>query len=225
MKFALKQVSQQTFWRLRNFTFGVLIAILASGDAHAQSSIADGIALVQAGRIAAARNLFTKLANAGEPHAMYHLGAMYHSGAGGPQDLEQAVYWYRKASDAGALEAKLALGSLFYKGKGVSKDLSKALRLFSEAANAGLLAAQYNLAMMHTAGLAHTKEYNADEDKPRAYKWFTVVLARLPPDNDRTAVQEGIDFRKQDMTPNEIARGQELAREWLTAHPAEGKTQ
>lgn len=222
MNVASQCTNPPPFWQRATLAIFLCLTISGPGKASGLPSVADGIALVQSGQYSEARDVFTKLAETGDPEAMYHLGAFHHSGAGGAPDLQTAVRWYSKASEAGNLEAKLALGSLFYKGKGVRKDLSRALTLFSEAANGGLLAAQYNLAMMHTAGLAHTEEYNADEDKPRAYKWFSVVLARLKIEQDRAAVQEGIDFLKKDMTPHEIARGEAMAREWLAAHPVEG---
>ena len=80
---------------------------------------------------------------------------------------------------------------------------AKALNLFTAAADAGLLAAQYNLAMMHTAGLAHTKDYNADEDRPRAYKWFMVVLARLDPSVDRSPINSALELLREEMTSSD----------------------
>ena len=112
---------------------------------------------------------------------------------------------------------------MYYKGKGVPKDLGRALRYFSSAAESGLLAAQYNLAMMHTAGLAHSKEYNADQDRQRAYKWFTVVLARIEPDADTSQIHDAMKLLGEEMTTIEIDQGKKMAEEWLAANPVVSK--
>ena len=200
----------------------MLIASLSLiGPADARSTVSDGIALIRNGQAEEARAVFAGLADAGEAEAMYHLGALHHSGLGGAEDLQQAIHWYARAADSGVPEAQMALGSLYYKGKGVRKDLAKALKLFSDAAEAGLLSAQFNLAMMHTAGLAHSTEYGANEDKPRAFKWFTIVLARIDDDDGRETAKDALDFLKNEMTADEMAYGETLAREWLEANPVD----
>lgn len=181
-------------------------------------TIQEAIDLVRAEKGPEARAAFGALADSGNTEAYYHLGALNHAGIGGPKDLDQAVFWYGKASDAGVMEAKLALGSLLFKGKGVAKDLARALALFTEAADSGLISAQYNLGLMHAAGLAHTKDYNADEDRPRAYKWLTIVHARLENEAERNKVKEELDFLAQDMRPFEIREGKEMAQAWLDEH-------
>lgn len=188
-------------------------------DAH---TIDDAVKLVLAGQVNEAKATFEALATAGNPVAYYHLGALHHAGIGGEADIKKAIFYYDKASDEGVMEAKLALGAILYKGTAVPQDLARALTLFTEAAEAGLIWAQYNLAMMHTAGLAHTKEHNANEDKPRAYMWFSVVIHRLDDENLRAEVKDGLAFLAADMTPWEINKGQEMAAQWIAQHqPAE----
>ena len=137
--------------------------------------------------------------------------------------MGKATPWYQQAADAGVIEAQFALGSLYYKGKGLPKDLGRALEYFTSAAEAGLLAAQYNLAMMHTAGLAHTKEYNADQDRQRAYKWFTVVLARIDQDADTSQIIEAMELLRDEMTSIEVDEGKRMAEEWLASNPGVAK--
>lgn len=197
---------------------GVGKSVAANLDAP-DENITAAVQLIRNGNVQDGYASFLKLAKAGNPHAMYHLGAINHSGILGEPDLDKAVPWYKQSADAGVLEAQFALGSLYYKGKGVSKDLSQALIYFTAAADAGLLAAQYNLAMMHTAGLAHTKNYNADEDRPRAYKWFTIVLARLDPSQDRSPIDDAMELLREEMTSIEIANGEKMAEDWLAANP------
>lgn len=212
---------EKSVFKQSKVSMGVLAVacLLVSAPAFASdSAIQDAIALVHADKGAEARAAFGGLAEAGNVEALYHLGALHHSGIGGKQDLEQAIYWYNEASEAGVMEAKLALGSLLFKGKGTPKDLARALALFTEAAEAGLLAAQYNLGLMHAAGLAHTKDYNADEDRPRAVKWLTIVRARVDDPQERAKIKEEIEFLAQDMMPFEVEQGEEMAEQWLAEH-------
>jgi len=215
---------------MMNFTFWKTILIAAalmvvSVSANAQPSLSEGLDMVRDGKFGEAREIFAQLATAGEPEAMYHLAAMNHSGAGGGADIAEAVHWYQEAAKAGVAEAKFALGSLYYKGKGVPEDLARALVLFTDAAEAGVMAAQYNLAMMHASGFAHTEDYGAQEDKPRAFKWFTIVLGRLDDPDDRAVVEENFAFLKKQMEADEIAAGEALVDEWLSAHSEVETTQ
>ena len=195
----------------------------ARGVAPPGAEIVAAVDLIKNGETQKGFDTFMGLAQEGNPHAMYHLGAIYHSGMLGEPELSKATPWYQQAADAGVLEAQFALGSLYYKGKGVPKDLGQALHYFSAAAEAGLLAAQYNLAMMHTAGLAHSKEYNADQDRQRAYKWFTVVLARIDPEADTSQIHDALKLLGEEMTTIEVDQGQKMADEWLAANPEVSK--
>jgi TPR repeat protein len=196
--------------------------VQASDVAPPGQEIAAAVDLIKDGETKKGFDTFMGLAKQGNPHAMYHLGAIYHSGMLGEPELSKAP-WYQQAADAGVLEAQFALGSLYYKGKGVPKDLGQALHCFSSAAEAGLLAAQYNLAMMHTAGLAHSKEYNADEDRQRAYKWFTVVLARIDPQADTSQILDALKLLGEEMTTIEVDQGKKMAEEWLAKNPEVSK--
>lgn len=201
-------------------SYVALTNVAAAADLQKPGAeIATATELVRNGEVQQGYETFLTLARDGNPHAMYHVGAIYHSGLLGEPDLGKAVPWYQQAADAGVVEAQFALGSLYYKGKGLPKDLSKALNYFTSAAEAGLLAAQYNLGMMHTAGLAHTTEYNADEDRSRAYKWFTIVLARIDPDADRSHIDDALGLLRNEMTRIEVVRGEEMAKAWLTENP------
>ena len=45
-------------------------------------------------------------------YAQYNLGESYYYGKGVMRDIEQAVYWYRKAADQGLADAQKALQRL-----------------------------------------------------------------------------------------------------------------
>ena len=55
---------------------------------------------------------YQKAAEAGNYHAMEHLGYLYEKGLGVTQDYAQARQWYQKAAEAGNAGARQALSRL-----------------------------------------------------------------------------------------------------------------
>ncbi|MBV7535729.1 hypothetical protein KW842_08125 [Duganella sp. sic0402] len=86
----------------------VLLALL-SGSVMADD-LSDANKLLEAREYARALPIFTKLAEAGNPTAQYHLGEMYWYGEGVPADSAKGDAWFRKADQAGYPAAKTALG-------------------------------------------------------------------------------------------------------------------
>ena len=54
-------------------------------------------------------------------------------GQGVPQDLAEAVKWYRKAAEQGQEDAQNNLGIMYYKGQGVPRDYIQAHMWFDLA--------------------------------------------------------------------------------------------
>ena len=67
-------------------------------------------------------------ADQGFASAQSNLGYCYEQGKGVPQDLKEAVRWYRLAADQGYAVAKYNLGYCYAQGKGVPQDLKEAVR-------------------------------------------------------------------------------------------------
>ena len=67
-----------------------------------------------------------KAAEGGDAIAQFNLGAMYDNGQGVPQDVAEALKWYRLAADQGQADAQFNLGVMYYNGQGVPKDLIEA---------------------------------------------------------------------------------------------------
>ena len=67
--------------------------------------------------------------------AQTNLGFMYSSGRGVPQDLGEAVKWYRLAAEQGNATAQSNLGSMYYSGEGVPQDYVQAYIWVSLAAS------------------------------------------------------------------------------------------
>lgn len=85
-----------------------LLLALLSGSVLADD-LSDANKLLEARDYARALPAFTRLAEAGNPAAQFHLGEMYWYGEGVPADSAKGDAWFRKADQAGYPEAKAAL--------------------------------------------------------------------------------------------------------------------
>ena len=80
--------------------FILVLNILSYGAAFADA-FEDGASAIEQGDYVAALRLFYPLAQSGDPRAEYLLGSIYEDGNGVPQNLTQALNWYRKAAQQG----------------------------------------------------------------------------------------------------------------------------
>ncbi len=85
-------------------------------------------------------------------------------------------------------------------GRGVSQDYQEALRWYRLAAEQGYTLAQNNLGYMFFKGKGVPRDY------VRAYMWASLAAA------------QGLEIMEKEMTPEQIAEAQRLAREWLAIH-------
>ena len=125
--------------RLRRalLALGVAGLVLASGTgAHAQS-VRQGIAAFQRQDYVTASRIFIPLAERGNAAAQAHLGLLFETGRGVPQNYTEAAMWYRRAAEQGDTRAQYSLGLLYDRGFGVPQDIveaSKWLNLSTAAA-------------------------------------------------------------------------------------------
>ena len=61
------------------------------------------------------------------------------------QDLQLAVYWYRKAAEGGSDRIQYKLALFYEKGRGVPKDMAQAIYWYRKAAEQGYGLAQNKL--------------------------------------------------------------------------------
>jgi TPR repeat protein len=116
-----------------------------------------------------------------------------------------AVSWYRKAAEQGCVLAQRRLGAIFANGLGVSQDHIEAAWWYSHAANQGDTPSQDALGWMYLRGQGVPVNY------ARAYMWFTLAASR------QTESSRARDALATKMTPQQIAEGARLAREWRTS--------
>ena len=185
----------------------------------------------------------SNLAERGDAHAEFMLGALYNFGEGVLQDYARASLWYRKA-DQGVAEAQYNLGVMYDTGQGVTQDHATALQLYRAAADQGMAGAQYNLALSYAQGLGVPRDYKAAAelyrkaaeqgfaagqlnlgalyqngdgvpmDYVQAYMWYTLAVAAFPPGADGDRAARNRDQVARRMSPDEISRAQQLAAEW-----------
>ena len=84
---------------------------------------------------------------------------------------------------------------------------SRSVVAFERAADEGIAEAQYNLGLIYATGQGVVRNY------VHAHKWFNLAAVR-----GSTEARTNRDELARDMTPDEIAAAQRLAREWQHAH-------
>ena len=148
-------------------------------------------------------------AEQGDAEAQANLGVMYMFGRGVPQDDAEAVRWYRLAADQGEAHAQVNLGLMYAEGRGVPQDDAEALRWYRLAADQGNAPAQANLGigMMYAAG------EGVPQDRVAAHMWLSLAAARLSAAARDTIVEVRGAVAEQ-MTAEQVAEAQRLAREW-----------
>lgn len=118
---------------------------------------------------AAALDLLTQEADAGNALAMADLGRMYAEGLGGERDPELAQEWYAKALAAFLSAEKAApdrctqyrIGKLYAAGLGTEQDYGEAARWLEKSADAGYKYAQYTQAGLYRDGKGVEQDYAA----------------------------------------------------------------
>lgn len=100
----------------------IAVAALVAATPAAAAEFDDAYAAYAQGNHAAALDMFTGLAEAGDARAQHMLGLMYSEGEGTPEDPAAAAKWYRRAAEQGDIVAQLALGTMHVRGTGVEKN-------------------------------------------------------------------------------------------------------
>lgn len=177
----------------------LLVALPAMGQDYQK-----GKAAAKRGDYATALKEWRPLAEQGLTLAQHDLGILYAKGRGVKQNYRQAVKWYRKAAIAGYSNAQYLLGAMYAKGRGVTQDYAEAVKWYRKAANNRKHTfAQFSLGVMYSKGRGVKK------NPVVAHMWYSLAAAGglkfAASARSRTA---------KDMTPTQIHKAQELAREW-----------
>ena len=169
--------------------FGILIAVLFLSVGHTAS--AQTVKFVD--RVSAFM---------GNAEAQTNLGYAYKRGRGVEIDYEQAAKWFRKAAKKGNVDAQVNLGFFYTLGKGVERDYEQAVKWHRKAAEQGVAHSQSALGRFYFHGDGVSKNYTY------AYMWFSISA-----DNDYSRATEERSEVAEQMTPEQLAEAQKLARE------------
>ena len=226
---------------LRLFSLLALVLTLSSGPStSAAADLSVGQQAFHNGDYATALKELLPLARQGNSLAQSYVGFLYENGKGVQQDYAEAIRWYRLAAGHGVIAAQHNLASMYDTGKGVPQDYTKAIRWYRLAAEQGYADAQLKLGNRYFGGQGVPEDYRvaarwvrlaAERGHPEAQLLLGVIYEDgrrgLPQDRVQAHVWynlagangnfEGIksrDLIAQKMTAAEIAKAQQLAREW-----------
>jgi hypothetical protein len=153
---------------------------------------------------------YRKAAAQGDAVAENNLGGCYANGNGVPQDYVEAVNWFRKAADQGDAQAQDFLGFSYEYGNGVPQNSAEAVKWYRKAAAQEDAFAQNNLGGCYADGTGVLRDY------VQAYKWINLASAQ-----GVNSANQFLPFLELRMTPEQIAEGQRLAREFRPSQTAE----
>jgi TPR repeat protein len=197
-------------WLAATGQLNKLRAAASEGDANAQYILGSLYLNGEGVPTNYAKALFwlQKSANQNNKDAQFLLGVMYDNGEGVPQDYAQAVSWFRKAADQGYAAAQYNLGVMYANGQGVPQDYAQAVYWYRKAADQGDASAAGNL------GSAYGLGRGVPQDYVLALKWLIIAKA----EGNARVTQKILEKIESTMTPQQIAEGQSLARQWWNQH-------
>jgi uncharacterized protein len=177
-----------------------IMLLLGAGSTWA-GQYEDGVAAYNRRDYVNALRLLRPLAEQGHAGAQANVASMYFSANGVAQDFAEAFKWFRLSAPTGIPYAQSTLATMYAQGWGVPQDYAEAVKWYRLAAAQGDLAALYMLGSMYSFGRGVAQDY------VRAHMWFNLSAAKGLPDAERDR-----DLTAQRMTPQQVARAQEMAR-------------
>ena len=174
---------------------------------------------------------FRLAAEQGYSEAQSNLGDMYRNGQGVSQDYKESDKWYRLAAEQGNFEAQRSLGLMYKNGVGVpqeenvskeeieldddqksemekkKQDYKESIKWFTKSAEQGDSKSQYNLGEIYQEGKVVPK------NMVKAYMFFN--LAAVNGDEVKIKSRNKVAIK---MTPSQVEKSQDMAREWIRSH-------
>ena len=113
----------------------------------------------------------------------------------------------RLAAEQGNAAAQVALWSMYANGLGVPQDYAESARWYRLAADQGLAQAQQGLGLLYALG------DGVPQDPVVAHMWLNLATAQSSGEQ-RETYEKSRDLVAEQMTRQQIAEAQRLAREW-----------
>lgn len=123
------------------------------------------------------------------------------------KDYPEALRIFRSLAEQGVAAGEYNLGVMYFNGYGVPQDYAETVKWYRKSAEQGYAHAQFFLGHMYKDGKGVPRDY------VQAYKWLSLSAAQAG-----AAANAGArDKLAAEMTPEQIAEGEKLAREWKPA--------
>ena len=113
----------------------------------------------------------------------------------------------RVKAEQGDSSAQYNLGVMYERGHGVSQDYNEVVKWYKKSAEQGESLAQYNLGVIYKQGKGVPQDY------VMAHMFFNIASIG----GDKDAVEDR-DIVTNLMTPSQLEKAQDLAREWMHTH-------
>ena len=143
------------------------------------------------------------LAEIGDADAQYDQGNKYSEDG----NYAEAYKWFRRAAEQEHADAQYELGIMYLLGEYVPKDSAEAVKWFRLAAEQGDAQAKFQLGVMYDMGLG------VPQNNIEAHKWANLAAAQSQGDV-YNIYAEFRDAIAEEITPEELAQAQRLARKW-----------
>ncbi|MBI5520197.1 MAG: sel1 repeat family protein [Desulfovibrio sp.] len=144
----------------------------------------------------------------GDALSQQTIGVLYEDGRAVPKDVVLAFKWLKMAADQGLPISQTLVAAKFEFGVGVRQDYAEAANWYLAAANQNYPAAQMRLGLLYEAGKGVARDIVV------AYCWLLLGASAgdLAAQTERTRVE-------RQLTRQQIAEAQEMARTWSRNHP------
>ena len=129
---------------------------------------------------------------------------MLDEGLGIKQDKLEALKYYVDAASQDHDEGNYYCGLAYSLGDAIPQDHKKAIHFYEKAALLGNKDAQFALGIIYEEGAGTTQDY------VQAHKWLNISAA-----NENDEAVEARDSVAEKMSSDQVAKAQDLAREWL----------
>ena len=123
-------------------------------------------------------------------------------------DYATALRFLRPLAEQGEARAQTTLGFMYENGQGVPQDHVQAVFWYRKSAEQGEARAQNNLSFMYENGQGVPQDY------VQAHMWLNLAASRETAPDHRSTMVKARDALAAKMTREQIAKAQQLAREW-----------
>ena len=137
-----------------------------------------------------------------------HAGFEDATQAYGAGDYTKAMAEFKPLAEQGDAKSQYFVGFLYFRGYGVAKDNAEAANWFRKAAAQGDSLGAFYLGKMYEKG------EGVEKDLTQAYLWLSVSAKNAPNARDATYTREDIQKLERKMSPEQLAKAKELAKQW-----------